>query len=157
VFDALSRAGITHVCVGFDGESDQGQVRATASADGKSVGFPPLILTLHISQFGSTELTSREFRLQDAVEQLCYDYLEQKHGGWERNQGNFAEFVFDVAARTVRSISTKNSPWPECVADAGDIVRIWPSSIQPSPPEHRYLLPPAVHLMDAREVYEHLA
>jgi hypothetical protein len=52
--------------VGFDGESDQGQVRATASADGKGVGFPPLVLTLHISKFGSTELTSREFRLQDA-------------------------------------------------------------------------------------------
>ena len=66
VFVALSRAGITHVCVGFDGESDQGQVRATASADGKGVGFPPLVLTLHISKFGSTELTSREFRLQDA-------------------------------------------------------------------------------------------
>ena len=66
VFVALSRAGITHVCVGFDGVSDQGQVRATASADGKGVGFPPLVLTLHISKFGSTELTSREFRLQDA-------------------------------------------------------------------------------------------
>ena len=28
-------------------------------------------------------------------------YLEEKHGGWEINEGSFGEFVFDVEARSL--------------------------------------------------------
>ena len=102
VFDALSQAGITDVSVGFDGEGDQGQMeRASAETDGKTVEFPPVMLTLHIAEFGSAQLTAREMSLQDAVEQLCYGYLEEKHGGWEINDGSFGALTFDVTARTV--------------------------------------------------------
>lgn len=102
VFDALSKTGITHVRVQFDGEGDQGQMdRASAQADGSAVEFPTIMLTLQIAQFGRAELTVREMNLQEAVEQLCYDCLEQKHRRWEDNEGSFGEFVFDVTARTV--------------------------------------------------------
>jgi hypothetical protein len=102
VFDALSKAAITHVRVGFDGEGDQGQMeRAVAQANGNEVECPPVKLTLRLSQFGRAEPIDRELDLRDAVEQLCYDFLEQKHAGWENNEGCFGEFTFDVEARTI--------------------------------------------------------
>lgn len=102
VFEALEQAGITHVRVGFDGEDDQGQMeRAFAQSDGKTVEFPPESLTLWEAAFGCADLSSCELGLQDAVEHLCYGYLEARHGGWEINDGSFGEFTFDVARRTI--------------------------------------------------------
>ena len=102
VFGALSTAGITHVAVGFDGEGDQGQIEeAAAYAGDTSVEFPTTTLTLYRVQFGSEEPTTHEMSLREAVEELCYGYLEQEHGGWENNDGAFGEFTFDVAERTI--------------------------------------------------------
>jgi hypothetical protein len=101
-FDALSNAKITQVLVGFDGEGDQGQMeRAVARSDDKAIEFPNVILSLWVADFGCTELSARELCLQEAVEHLCYGYLEDQQGGWQVNDGSFGEFTFDVAARTI--------------------------------------------------------
>jgi hypothetical protein len=39
--------------------------------------------------------------LREAIEELCYDYLSDKHDGWENNDGGFGTFVFDVATRAI--------------------------------------------------------
>ena len=39
--------------------------------------------------------------LYEAIETLCYDYLEQKHAGWENNEGAHGTFEFNVGNRTV--------------------------------------------------------
>jgi hypothetical protein len=39
--------------------------------------------------------------LPEAVEVLCYGYLEQEHDGWENNDGAYGEFCFDVHERTI--------------------------------------------------------
>src|SRR5580658_10289768 len=84
VFDALSKATITEVVVGFDGEGDQGQMeRAVARSHGKDTEFPDVTLTMWVADFGCTELRTSELSLQEAVEHLCYGYLEDRHGGWE--------------------------------------------------------------------------
>jgi len=102
VFDALSKTGITHVNVTFDGEGDQGQIdEPSAQANGQTVEFPPLTLNIHLTHFGNTETTISEMSFREAVEQLCYGYLEEGHDGWENNEGSYGEFVFDVAARRV--------------------------------------------------------
>lgn len=101
VFDALSKAGITDVRVEFDGEGDQGQMRAAAQTNGNPVEFPSVTLVLRGSQYGSVELGTCELSLQDAVEHLCYGFLEERHDGWEINEGSFGEFILDVAARTI--------------------------------------------------------
>ena len=48
------------------------------------------------------DLTTAETPLPEAIETLCYGYLEQYQGGWENNDGAFGSFVFDVAGRTVQ-------------------------------------------------------
>ena len=65
------------------------------------VEFPAVTLSLWVADFGCTELRARQLDLQEAVEHLCYGYLEDRHGGWEINEGSFGEFTFDVAVRTV--------------------------------------------------------
>jgi len=103
LFGALAAAGITHACIGFDGEGDSGQIEsASAQADGKVVVFPATMVTLHRASYGSEELTTHDIPLAEAVEELCYGYLEQEYGGWENNDGAFGEFTFDVAARSIQ-------------------------------------------------------
>ena len=51
--------------------------------------------------WGNNEVTEEEKSLPDAIEHLCYDFLEQEHGGWENNDGAYGEFILDVAGRTV--------------------------------------------------------
>jgi hypothetical protein len=98
VFDALSAAGITDVAVGFDGEGDSGQIEDAAPYAGdKLLDFPATTVTLYRQQYGNEELTTHEISLREAVEQLCYGYLEQENDGWENNDGASGEFTFDVA------------------------------------------------------------
>jgi hypothetical protein len=40
-------------------------------------------------------------QLREAVEQLCYDCLRDKHEGWEINDGSFGEFDFNVEKQTI--------------------------------------------------------
>jgi hypothetical protein len=102
VFEALSAAGITRVLVNFDGAGDGGQIEdANAYAGDKLVDFPATTVTLHRQQYGNEELTTHEMSLREAVEELCYGYLEQENAGWENNDGAFGEFNFDVAERRI--------------------------------------------------------
>ena len=102
VFDSLSAAGITHVAVGFDGEGDSGQIDGAAAHNHEGVvEFPSTTVTLHRAQSGSDEFSTLEMTLREAVEELCYGYLEQEHGGWENNDGAFGEFTFHVAERRI--------------------------------------------------------
>ena len=36
-----------------------------------------------------------------SAENLCYDFLESRHGGWEINEGSNGEFVFDLTNETI--------------------------------------------------------
>lgn len=102
VFDALATAGITAVTVTFDGEGDSGQIEdlLAYSAD-KPTGLPPSTVTMQTTSWGQGGLTTCEQSLKEALEQLCYDYLEEKYAGWENNDGAYGEFTFDVFKRTI--------------------------------------------------------
>jgi hypothetical protein len=102
VFDALSAAGITQVHVSFDGEGDSGQIEyVRADAGDTPVELPPTPVTLQSAGYGSGDLTPTETPLGEAVEVLCYGYLEQEYDGWENNDGAFGEFTFHVAERRI--------------------------------------------------------
>jgi len=102
LFDALAPAGITSINVEFDGEGDSGQIHdISAKAGDQAVDLPAAKITIQQIRWGQTEATASEFTLEAAVEALCYDYLEQEHGGWENNDGAFGEFAINVADRTI--------------------------------------------------------
>lgn len=102
VFDALASANITKVLVEFDGEGDNGQIESiTASRNGANTDLPPTAVLVQSVGWGATEPVTTEWSLAEAIETLCYDYLEYTHGGFENNDGGYGNFRFDVANRTV--------------------------------------------------------
>jgi hypothetical protein len=102
LFVALAEAGITHVCVGFDGEGDSGQIDNIAAYKGDELtALPGRKLTIQRLSWGERQPRPEEQPLAEAIECLCYDFLEREHGGWENNDGAFGEFSFDVAGKTV--------------------------------------------------------
>jgi hypothetical protein len=102
LFDALATAGITSIHVDFDGEGDSGQINGVSVLVGDQPAQPPAThVILHQLRWGQTEPIISEFTLAEAIETLCYDYLEQEHGGWENNDGGYGEFTIDVVARTI--------------------------------------------------------
>lgn len=47
-------------------------------------------------------LERQHMSLSQAIESLAYDCLESTHSGWENNDGGYGDFVFDVAAQTIK-------------------------------------------------------
>jgi len=102
LFAALSTAGIERVLISFDGEGDSGQLEDPAAYKGDNqVPLPDTKITFHCVQWDSEQLSPQEKSLKEAIEDLCYDFLQQDHGGWENNDGAYGEFTFDVNARSV--------------------------------------------------------
>ena len=103
VFDALSATSITAVIVEFDGEGDSGQITDIAGFTGElSVQIPAISIHLQQAAWNADELSTVAESLRDAIETLCYDYLEHEHGGWENNDGGNGTFHFDIAKRSIR-------------------------------------------------------
>jgi len=102
VFDALVVANITQVLVQFDGEGDSGQISSVTALRGdERADFPAATVAIQQVAWGDTNVVTTQPTLEDAIETLCYDYLEETHGGWENDGGAYGEFCIDVAARTV--------------------------------------------------------
>jgi len=105
VFDALDAARITEVQVDFDGEGDSGQIGSVIALRGEEPAELPGV-TVTIRQVNWRSLldakpVTTETNLSEAIEILCYGYLEENHGGWEIDGGSYGEFRFDVAERTI--------------------------------------------------------
>lgn len=100
---ALSALGITSVNVGFDGSCDSGQIEAIAVFSGDSIVDLPdsTKLTIREAGYGANDSRTRECSLCEAIEDICYGYLQQEHGGWENNDGAYGDFTFHVARRVI--------------------------------------------------------
>ena len=102
LFEALASAGITSIHVDFDGYGDSGQINGVAaSSDDASAELPQTMITIQTVSWGTTEILTAQSTLETAIENVCYDYLEQTHGGWENNDGAYGEFRIDVVKRSI--------------------------------------------------------
>lgn len=102
VFDALAAAALTRITVEFDGEDDSGQIdRITAYAGELPAEFPSTSLTLQRVPQNAGDPTTYEATLRDAVESLCYSYLEQCYDRWENNGDAYGTFEFNVRNRSL--------------------------------------------------------
>jgi len=102
LFDALASAGITGIHVEFDGYGDSGQINGVAASSGDAPAeLPQTMITIQTVSWGTTEILAAQSTLETAIENLCYDYLEQAHAGWENNDGGYGEFHIDVDKRTI--------------------------------------------------------
>ena len=102
LFTALAAAGIATVRVTFDGCGDSGQIESlTAHAGDVAKALPEVTVQFVVLQQGGDDIDCRSITLAEAIEHLVYDVLEEKHPGWENDDGAFGEFTFDVASRSI--------------------------------------------------------
>ncbi|MFC7706189.1 DUF6878 family protein [Plastorhodobacter daqingensis] len=102
LFDALATAGVTSVIVTFDGSGDSGQIEdIQAYAGDEGADLPEVEIIIASPAWGDPGFAAATMTVEQAIEQLAYDFLSSTHGGWEINDGAYGEFVFDVAKRTI--------------------------------------------------------
>lgn len=102
LFAALAAAGIGHVVVGYDGASDSGQIESLEAKVGDAiVPLPSTSVRCAVAAWGKSEAASRDLPVAELIEHLVYDFLWERHEGWENGEGAYGEFVFDVAAGSV--------------------------------------------------------
>ena len=121
IFKVLKSLKIKEVCAYYSGYGDSGQIDDLTfyRSPKKSIQIKPLIHGLKISGlkhciggyiinpnggFGFTR--SYEDRpptsdLEEVIKDLCYDLLEERHGGWEINSGSNGVFRFNVPGNTI--------------------------------------------------------
>jgi hypothetical protein len=111
VMEKLKALGVSSVTVNYDGMGDSGQIEDVtfySSSDPVEIMAGADIrqtrvswLDHHTYRWPQPEPTVSDKPLDEALEHLCYNYLEVHHDGWENNDGAEGEFAFDVAEGTV--------------------------------------------------------
>ena len=106
LFDILEKNNVERFSVDFDGSGDSGQIDSI-NLDKKILSQKVKGICFREGTFWDNEKnesvkkTRDEATVEEVVEQLCYDYLEDKCGGWEINEGSYGEFIFYVDERKV--------------------------------------------------------
>jgi hypothetical protein len=109
IMAALAAAGITSVVVTFDGSGDNGQIESLEARAGETMVELPANVVVMVDADNKDTIPSDEdaaesngdTSLAEAIEQLCYNLLEQEHDGWEINEGAYGTFTFNVLDRSV--------------------------------------------------------
>lgn len=97
IFAALAAASVTLVTVTFDGGGDSGQIQEVIAQAGDTIAqIPDTQIEMRRASWSTGKLDSARIALRKAVEELCFDYLSQEHGGWENNAGGQGDFTFHV-------------------------------------------------------------
>lgn len=113
IYRALRELGVHTLRVSYSGTDDSGCINEVEAhnQEGQPVELPPapvhytITHTSYNFQSGSyaTEVTeTKDLPLPAAVEQWCYDLLEEHYPGWEINDGADGVIVIDPSQREGR-------------------------------------------------------
>lgn len=114
IADAIHRLGIAKIEVNFDGCGDSGQIEDMTVFNEAG---DEIEITLESIGVGKVEFVRgyqydrngkeipikdvREANFADLLEEICYNLLAQRHGGWEINEGSFGTFTFDFTNQKI--------------------------------------------------------
>lgn len=111
LFAACAHLKIKKIEVIFDGAGDSGQIESVTFYNEKSEEVDPVVDLgecvvvvgrRFVNSGWEDVIETKKFTLEEAAEQIAYDVLEQKYGGWEINEGSFGTIHFDIDERKVR-------------------------------------------------------
>lgn len=98
LFAILASQGITLVTVTFDGCGDNGQIEDIASFRGEEqADLPTGAVEILAVSHDTGQPVANVLSVSEAIEEMAYGLLGQKHCGWENNDGAYGEFSFHVA------------------------------------------------------------
>jgi hypothetical protein len=102
IFSALATASITLVTVTFDGGGDSGQIQDVLAHVGDApTDLPNVQVEMQRASWNGSKVDACKISLRDAIEEICFDYLSQEHGGWENNDGGQGDFTFHVGEQRI--------------------------------------------------------
>ena len=97
IFAALAAASVTLVTVTFDGGGDSGQIEEVVAQAADAIAqIPDTQIEMQRASWSTGKLDASKTSLRDAIEEICFDYLSQEHGGWENKDGGQGDFTFHV-------------------------------------------------------------
>jgi hypothetical protein len=109
IYAKLAKLGIASVHIGYDGCGDSGCIESLKAygPDDKEMQLPERAVAIDLvdAQWDTTAggivrtNVRRKVPLKEAVENWCYDLLEQHFGGWEINEGSQGTIELDVAKK----------------------------------------------------------
>jgi hypothetical protein len=110
IYQALSNLGVHKLFVTYSGSGDSGCIDEIEAydKDAKLVPLPgtPVSVTLMHSdwdfetgKYSTTIKSIAEMPLKDAVDQWCYDLLEEHFPGWEINEGSSGTITINPEGR----------------------------------------------------------
>ncbi|MGO9984620.1 MAG: DUF6878 family protein [Rhodomicrobium sp.] len=113
IYQALSELGVHKLLVNYSGSGDSGCIDDVEARNNEDVVIPfpdtPVSITLtHTNydfgtgQYSTASKSVQTMPLKDAVEQWCYDLLEEHYPGWEINEGSSGAIVIDPENRAGR-------------------------------------------------------
>lgn len=117
IYDALTGLGIRTITATYSGSDDSGCIDSVAALDGsrKPISLPAQTVTLHHQEdvwdadarnYVPKIMEPRPVALPEAVEDWCYQLLEEHHAGWENDDGSDGTITIDVRKRRCRITHT---------------------------------------------------
>lgn len=102
VFDALASAGISKLVVEFEGLGDCAQItKILTHVGGDLVDLPDIPVVVAEPVWPAGDIASSTGTLSEALEILCFGYIEHEYGGSANNEGSAGTFRFDVEKRVI--------------------------------------------------------
>lgn len=118
LYGKLAKLGITSVLIKYDGCGDSGCIESVSAlgADNLEVKLPERSVAIDIveSKFDAkthrfiTVNARRTVPIYEAIENWCYDLLEQHFPGWEINEGSDGTIEIDVVKKTAMLLHDEN-------------------------------------------------
>lgn len=108
LLSALQFSGVTKAVVSFDGSGDSGSIDLVMCYDERDQRINPedeidweFISTRWVDGAWQEESSFRPIPLTKALEDLCYDMLEQTGIDWYNNDGGFGELRINVTSKQI--------------------------------------------------------
>jgi hypothetical protein len=110
IYQALSKFGIRMLRITYSGSCDSGCIDEieALTKDRELIPLPatPVAITLThtdydfaTAQYRTASKSVETMPLNEAVEQWCYDLLEEHFPGWEINEGSSGTIIIDATER----------------------------------------------------------
>lgn len=110
IYRALRELGIHTLRISYSGSNDSGSINEVEAHDqkGRPVDLPPTPVSYTLTHatydfqtgtYAAEKTQTKDLPLSEAVEQWCYDLLEEHYPGWEIDEGSDGIIVIDPAKR----------------------------------------------------------
>jgi hypothetical protein len=113
IYQALHELGVHKLLVNYSGSGDDGCIDDIEARDKNDevISFPDTTVPVTLAntdcdfttgKYSTTNKSVQPMQLKEAVEQWCYDLLEEHYPGWEINEGSSGMIVIDPENRAGR-------------------------------------------------------